>query len=83
MADDFLLTVTYRGLETEYKARLFLQGYTFKICVTINDMEVYFERDEEGSFRVARMPDQDEMKLEKIDKDLLIKLKEKIEEMLS
>lgn len=45
-------------------------------------MEVYFEPDEEGSLRVVKMPEQDEKKLEKIDKGLLQELKEKIEEVV-
>ena len=48
--------------------RLLLQGYTYKICVTVDDMDVHFEPDEEGSFRVVRMPGQDEKKQDKIDK---------------
>lgn len=52
-----------------------LQGYTYKICVTVDDMDVYFEPDEEGGFRVVKMPGQDEKKLDKIDKSLLEELK--------
>ena len=35
MEDDFLLTVTHKGQETDYKARLLLQGYTYRIIVAI------------------------------------------------
>lgn len=82
MTDSFILTINYTGEERDYPSRLLLQGYTFKICVQVEDVDVYFERDEEGSFRVVRMPGQDEKKLEKIDKALLLKLKEKIVEVL-
>lgn len=79
MTDEFMLSVNYKGGQKNYPARLKLQGYTYKICVTIDYMEVYFEPDEEGSFRVVRMPGQDEKKLDKIDKSLLEELKNKIE----
>jgi hypothetical protein len=82
MSDDFTLTIVYKNQEREYQARLLQQGYTYKIIVLIEDLEVYFEPDEERNFRVVSMPGQDEKKLEKIDKQLLQALKEKIEEIL-
>lgn len=83
MTDSFTLTINYKGEERGYSARLLLQGYTFRICIHIDEVDVYFERDEEDSFRVVKMPSQDEKKLEKIDKALLLILKEKIEEVLA
>ena len=79
MSDEFTLSIEYKEKSKDFQARLLLQGYTYKICVTVNDMEVYFEPDEEGRFRVVRIPGQDEKKLEKIDKGLLQELKNKIE----
>jgi len=32
------------------------QGYIHKVCVTVEDIEVYFDRDKEGIFKVVRMP---------------------------
>ncbi len=83
MSEDFTLTVLHKGVLEDYIGRLLMQGYTFKISFTIDDTEVWFERDEEGSFRVITMPGQDEKKLEKIDKHLLQSLIEKLEEVLN
>lgn len=82
MSDEFTLSILHKGEQKDYPARLLLQGYTYKIRVTVDGMEVYFEPDEEGSLRVVKMPEQDEKKLEKIDKGLLQELKEKIEEVV-
>lgn len=83
MSEDFTLTVIYKGASQDFTGRLLMQGYTYKISFLIDQTEVYFERDEEGYFRVISMPGQDEKKLEKIDKRLLQSLKEKLEEVLS
>jgi hypothetical protein len=40
----------------------------------IDEVDVYFGRDEESSFRIIRIAGQDQKKLEKIDKALLLKL---------
>jgi hypothetical protein len=82
MNDEFTLSINYKGGQKDYPARLLLQGYAYKICVVVDETEVYFEPDEEGSFRVVKLAGQDEKNLEKIDKRLLQELKEKIEEIV-
>ncbi|HNP21166.1 MAG TPA: hypothetical protein PKM63_00980 [Panacibacter sp.] len=81
--NDFTLTVLYKGILQEFTGRLLLQGYTYKIILLLDDTETCFERDETGSFRVVAMRGQDEQKLEKIDRQLLQLLAEKLEEVLS
>jgi hypothetical protein len=82
MDDYFTLSVIFKNEEKEYQARLLQQGYSYKIIVLINDQEVYFEPDEERNLRVVTMPSQDEQSLNKIDKNLLSAIKEKIEEII-
>jgi hypothetical protein len=82
MSDHFSLSIVYKNQEKEYPVTLVQQGYTYKLIVSIDDQEICFEPDEERNFRVVAMPGQDEKKLEKIDRQLLQMLKEKIEEML-
>ena len=50
MTDDFILEVTHRHQQYQFTARLLLQGYTHKFLVLVDDTEVYFEPDEEGSW---------------------------------
>ncbi|MBG9377944.1 hypothetical protein I5907_17020 [Panacibacter sp. DH6] len=71
MTDEFILTTNYNETSRDFKAHLLLQGFSYKIVVQIDEMDVYFERDEESNFRVVTIPGQDVKKLEKIDKQLL------------
>jgi len=72
----------YKGQHREYPARLVQLGYSYRIIVSIDDVEVYFEPDEERNFRIVAADGQDEKKLEKLDRQLLVALNEKLEEML-
>lgn len=83
MTDDFILEVTHQQQQYQFTARLLLQGYTHKFLVLADDAEVYFEPDEEGSYRVVKMPGQDERQLEKLDKQLLAAIRQKIAEILA
>jgi hypothetical protein len=83
MTDHFILTVNYKGHDSDYPAQLLLQGYTHKFKVRINDTEVFFEPDEEGLYRVVQMPGQDLSSLATIDPHLLELLQQKLVEILS
>jgi hypothetical protein len=54
-----------------------------KFKVIIDAKEVFFEPDEEGSYRAAIMPGQDEKDSGKIDRNLLRAMREKIESILA
>ena len=82
MENHFILSIDYKNDKRDYAARLLPQGYSYKIIVSIDDLEIYFEPDEERNFRVVSMPGQDEKKLDKIDKNLLQALTQKIEEII-
>jgi len=58
MDDVFSLPVNYLGEEHEFEARLHLSGYTHKIEVTIEDIAVLFEPDEERKYRAVVSPEQ-------------------------
>jgi hypothetical protein len=83
MTDDFDLIINYRGEQAHFPARLLLQGYTHKFKVMVDGKEVFFEPDEEGSYRAVKMPWQDERELEKIDQNLLKAIQEKIQAILA
>jgi hypothetical protein len=83
MTDEFILTVDYKGAPADFPAQLFLQGYTHRIRVKIGTTEVYFEPDEGGSYRVIKMPEQEEKELLQIDRELLHAIQQKIEEILA
>jgi len=82
MQDDFSLSIVYKGQQREYPVRVVHQGYSYKIALSIDDLEIYFEPDEERNFRIIAAAGQDEKKLEKIDRELLAALHEKLAETL-
>jgi len=82
MIDKFELEVMCNGVQKEFHAKLLLQGYTHKFKVLIDGTEVFFEPDEEGSYRVVKMPWQNEKELQKIDVNLLQAIQEKIVSIL-
>jgi hypothetical protein len=53
MTESFTLEVEFNGERKEYKAELRLFGYTYKIAIQINDVEVIFEPDEERNYRAV------------------------------
>jgi hypothetical protein len=83
MKEEFTLTVNYNGLERHYTTRLILQGYTHKFSVMVNETELFFEPDEEGHYRVVKMPWQDEKEISKIPKGLLSEIQQKIEAIIA
>jgi hypothetical protein len=71
MTDEFNLEIGYKGELKEFPAQLLLQGHTHKFKVLLDGSEIFFEPDEEGSWQK-----------EKIDKNLLKAIQEKIEAIL-
>jgi len=49
--DTFELTVPYKGTEYTFTGRLLLLGYIHKIEIDVAGTPVFFEQDEEGSYR--------------------------------
>jgi len=82
MDEAFTLNIDYKGKNYDFTAELLVQGYTYKFKVLIQDTEVFYEPDEEGNYRVIKMPWQEIGELEKIDKELLHAIQQKIVEIL-
>lgn len=66
----FELPVTYHDKELLFPATYIPAGFTHRIRVMINDTEVFFEPDEEGSYR-ALVAATDNRVMDKMDKGLL------------
>ena len=69
MAEPFILTIYYKEREQPFNAELRLVGYTHKIAVNIEGIEVLFEPDEERNYR-ALLSEAD-MHKKKIDTELI------------
>jgi hypothetical protein len=79
MTDPFIITVNYKGEMRDYNAQLMVQGYTHRYKIWIGEAEIFFEPDEEDSYRAISTQAQDQKALEKIDKDLLLALQQELQ----
>ena len=41
----------HQGRNQDYEARLELGGYTYRFRLTVENIDIFYERDEEGAFR--------------------------------
>ena len=79
MEDPFIISVNYKGETRDYQAQLIVHGYTHRYKIWIDEAEIFFEPDEEDSYRAISMQLQDQKALEKIDKDLLFALQQELQ----
>ena len=82
MSDPFQIIVQHKDEEITFDAELLLYGFSYQLKVRINEQDIYFEPDDEGSYRVIRMPWQKEKDFEKIDRTLLYLIQQQLEEIL-
>lgn len=82
MAETFELPVAYGGKELEFQAELLPYGYTHKIKVTIEGIDILFEPDEEKNYR-AVTGFEDLNKAGNIPKDLLQAISETLHELFA
>lgn len=77
MPESFLLTVQYKNEEKQFESELRVFGYTHKIAVNVNGIEIIFEPDEERNYRaVLTEPD---LKNSKLDPQLIKTIAEELE----
>ena len=57
MAESFTVTVAWKNQDHSFEAELRMFGYTYKIAVMVDGVEVIFEPDEERNFRAMVPPD--------------------------
>ena len=80
MADLFEIQVDYKGKEIFFPAELLPMGYTHKIKVTVEEIEILFEPDEERNYR-AVMGDADQDKTGQLNKDILQAISETLHKL--
>ncbi len=68
--DIFELPVDYNGKELVFPAELLPMGFTHKIKVTVEGVDILFEPDEERNYRAMAI-DTERVNMEKLDKNLL------------
>ena len=82
MEEIFTIDVPYKGTQKSFTGQLVLQGYSHKIKILVEKTELFFEPDEEGNYRLIKMPWQEQNELEKIDRELISEIQQTIHEIL-
>jgi len=77
MPESFLLSVQYKNEEKQFESELRVFGYTHKIAVNVNGIEIIFEPDEERNYRAVLT--EPEINKKKIDIELLRLITEELE----
>ncbi len=83
MDEPFVLEVEHNGKPLAFETRLLRLGYTYKLSVMVDEIEIMFERDEEGGFRAIVPEGVDEKNKRTIDPSLLQAIAQTIQEGLA
>ncbi len=82
MSEPIFITVPYQRGEKQFEIELEVTGYTYRIKVMVNEVTVFFERDEERQYR-AIVPYENVDAGKKLDPVLLQAIAETLEKVLS
>lgn len=77
MPESFLLSVQYKNEEKQFESELRAFGYSHKIAVNVEGIEIIFEPDEERNYRAVLT--EPEINKKKIDIELLRLITEELE----
>jgi len=80
MEESFTLPVLHKGEETLVDFTFRRLGYTYKISAYIGGQEIFFEPDEEGSFRATLVDPNGRQEQEKIDRAYIQAMIQKLTE---
>lgn len=78
MEEPFILEVEHNGRQLQLETRFLRLGYTYKFTVLVDEIEIMFERDEEGGLRAVVPDGIDEKNKRRIDPSLLHTIAETI-----
>ena len=82
MNEPFEITVSYKGENLSFNARLVPYGYTHRIIVSVSGREVVFEPDEERNYRAWVDAAESTITSKELDVALLRAIAETIEEIV-
>ena len=78
MAEHFTIEIEHNGKKQSFSGELRQLGYTYKLFIDVNGVEVIFEPDEERNYRVIITNQQD---ADKFDKVLLQKIVDELKKI--
>jgi hypothetical protein len=74
--EHFVIEVEHKGEPVEYEAHLQISGFTHRILINLDDVEVVFERDDQNNYRAIVAPTH----VEKVNVKLLASIAAKLDE---
>ncbi len=80
MGDNIIVDILLNGTELNFDAKLVFSGYSYKIVVNVDEMEVSFEPDESRNYR-AIVQDQFVNKLTNKDKLIIQLITERLDSL--
>ncbi|HEV3252531.1 MAG TPA: hypothetical protein VGZ71_16340 [Puia sp.] len=83
MDEPFIISVFYKGKKREFEARFQKWGFSHRFLVEVEGIPLFFERDEEGSYRAVLFPETAREKNQVIDAGLLKAIAGEIQSILS
>ena len=83
MDEPFTISVFYKGKTLDFEARFKQWGYSHRFLVEVEGIPLFFERDEEGSYRAVLFPETAREKNRVIDPGLLKAIAVAIQSILS
>lgn len=81
MDDGFEIPVSYKGKDLSFPAQLQAFGYTHRILVHVNGVDIQLEPDEERNYR-AMIVDAEQAGAEKLDAGLVAAIVEVVESIV-
>lgn len=78
MEEAFILDVEHNGRQLQLETRFLRLGFTYKFAVVVDEIEILFERDEEGGLRAVVAEGIDQKNRRLIDPSLLLSIAETI-----
>ena len=83
MDEAFVLEVNHNGQPLQFETRLLRLGFTYKFSVLIDEIEIFFERDEEGGFLAIVTEGGDEKSRRSLDPAILKSIADTIQSALA
>ncbi len=83
MDEPFTISVFYKGKKLDFEVRFQKWGFSHRFLVEVQGIPLFFERDEEGSYRAVLFPETAREKNQVIDAGLLKAIAAEIQSILS
>ena len=82
MTESLILPLNVGGKQMSLEAKLQVFGYSYRFLILVEDIEVIFERDEEGHFRAMVGPEDRQKSARRLEPSLLQGIAEALEALL-